>query len=132
MQNTFSQSGNDFKWFSKKSFFRIGIWHSRPPRDPPFHGKCHLKFPFWFFEPLPYSFTYLVSKNLSYKSFFLLKTSFEYLSDDCIAIYFHSAFIFSYSCCECIWRFCPYLTTNSKVWQIKLWMFLIHLKLWQL
>ena len=35
MQNTFSQSGNDSKWFSKKSFFRIGMWHSRPPRDPP-------------------------------------------------------------------------------------------------
>ena len=35
MQNTFSQSGNDSKWFSKKSYFRIGMWHSRPPRDPP-------------------------------------------------------------------------------------------------
>ena len=35
MQNTFSQSGNDSKWFSRKSFFKIGIWHSRPPRDPP-------------------------------------------------------------------------------------------------
>ena len=21
---------------------------------PPLHGKCHLKFPFWFFEPFPY------------------------------------------------------------------------------
>ena len=21
---------------------------------PPLHGKCHLKFPFWLFEPLPY------------------------------------------------------------------------------
>ena len=31
MQNTFSQSGNDSKWFSKKSFFRIGMWNSRPP-----------------------------------------------------------------------------------------------------
>ena len=30
------------------------MWHSRPPRDPPpFHGKNHLKFPFWLFEPLP-------------------------------------------------------------------------------
>ena len=42
--------------FLKKSFFRIGMWHSRPPRDPPppLHGKCHLKFPFWLFEPFPY------------------------------------------------------------------------------
>ena len=56
MQNTFSQSGNDSKWFLKKSFFKIGKWHSRPPRDPPpLHGKCHLKFPFWFFEPFPNS-----------------------------------------------------------------------------
>ena len=35
MQNTFSQSGNDSEWFLKKSFFKIGMWHSRPPRDPP-------------------------------------------------------------------------------------------------
>ena len=55
MQNTFSQSGNDSKWFFKKSFFRIGMWHSRPPRDPsPLHGKYHLKFPFWLSAPLPY------------------------------------------------------------------------------
>ena len=33
------------------------MWHSRPPRDPPpLHGKCHLKFPFWFFAHLPYRF----------------------------------------------------------------------------
>ena len=33
------------------------MWHSRPPRDPPpLHGKCHLKFPFWFFAHLPYLF----------------------------------------------------------------------------
>ena len=30
------------------------MWHSRPPRDPPpLHGKCHLKFPFWFSAHLP-------------------------------------------------------------------------------
>ena len=52
MQNTFSQSGNDSKWFSKKSFFRIGMWKSRPP---PLHGKKHLKFPFWLFDYPPYS-----------------------------------------------------------------------------
>ena len=27
----FSQSGNNSKWFFKKSFFRIGMWNSRPP-----------------------------------------------------------------------------------------------------
>ena len=27
---------------------------SRPPRDPPPNGKCHYKFPFWFFDSLPY------------------------------------------------------------------------------
>ena len=30
------------------------MWHSRPPRDPPLHGKNHLKFPFWLFDTLPY------------------------------------------------------------------------------
>ena len=39
--------------FLKKSFFKIGMWHSRPPRDPPPHGKYHLKFPFWLLEPIP-------------------------------------------------------------------------------
>ena len=34
----------------KKSFFKVGMWHSRPP---PLHGKSHLKFPFWLFENLP-------------------------------------------------------------------------------
>ena len=54
MQNTFSQSGNDSKWFLTKIIFKIGMWHSRPVSTPPsLHGKCHLKFPFWFFAPLP-------------------------------------------------------------------------------
>ena len=43
MQNTFSQSGNDSKWFSKKSFFRIGMWNSRPP---PFMANTILNFHF--------------------------------------------------------------------------------------
>ena len=43
MQNKLSQSGNDSKWFSKKSFFRIGIWNSRPP---PFMEKNILSFHF--------------------------------------------------------------------------------------
>ena len=30
------------------------MWHSRPPRDPPLHGKYHLKFPFWLLAYLPY------------------------------------------------------------------------------
>ena len=51
MQNTFSQSGNNSKWFLKKSFFRIGMWYSRPP-PPPFMEKNI--FPFWLLEPLPY------------------------------------------------------------------------------
>ena len=52
MQNTFSQSGNDSKWFSKKSFFRIGMWHSRPPRDPPpFMANTILNFHFDYLNP---------------------------------------------------------------------------------
>ena len=47
MQNTFSQSGNDSKWFLKKTFFKIGMWHSRPPRDPPpFMANAILNFHF--------------------------------------------------------------------------------------
>ena len=52
MQNTFSQSGNDSKWFLKKSFFKIGMWHSRPPRDPPpFMAKTILNFHFDYWNP---------------------------------------------------------------------------------
>ena len=47
MQNTFSQSGNDSKWFSKKTFFRIGMWNSRPPPPPStFMEKTILNFHF--------------------------------------------------------------------------------------
>ena len=47
MQNTFSQSGNDSKWFLKKSFFKIGKWQTRPPRDPhPFMANAILNFHF--------------------------------------------------------------------------------------
>ena len=52
MKNTFSQSGNDSKWFLKKSFFKIGKWHSRPPRDPPpFMANAILNFHFDFLTP---------------------------------------------------------------------------------
>ena len=52
MQNTFSQSGNDSKWFLKKSFFKIGKWHSRPPRDPPpFMANAILNFHFDYLTP---------------------------------------------------------------------------------
>ena len=52
MQNTFSQSGNDSKWFLKKSFFRIGMWHSRPPRAPsPFMANTILNFHFDYLIP---------------------------------------------------------------------------------
>ena len=52
MQNTFSQSGNDSKWFLKKSFFKIGKWQSRPPRDPPpFMANAILNFHFDFLNP---------------------------------------------------------------------------------
>ena len=49
MQNTFSQSGNDSKWFSKKSFFRIAMWNSRSP--PPFMEKTILNFHFDYLNP---------------------------------------------------------------------------------
>ena len=38
--------------FKKKSFFRIGMWHSRPPRDPPpFMAKTILNFHFDYLNP---------------------------------------------------------------------------------
>ena len=58
MQNTFSLSGNDSKWFKKKIIFQNRYMAletpSTPRRDPPpLHGKYHLKFPFWLFAPFP-------------------------------------------------------------------------------
>ena len=57
MQNTFSQSGNDSKWFLKKSFFRIGMWNSRP-LPPPFTEKNILNF---HFDYLNTSLTYIIT-----------------------------------------------------------------------
>ena len=48
MQNTFSQSGNDSRWFLKKSFFIIGMWNSSPP---PFMEKTILNFHFDYLNP---------------------------------------------------------------------------------
>ena len=77
MQNTFSQSGNDSKWFLKKSFFKIGMWHSRPPRDPlPLHGKCHLKFPFWLLAHLPYCSCKILERSSKWASSSWLQPSF--------------------------------------------------------
>ena len=58
MQNTFSQSGNDSKWFLTKIIFQNRyVALETPWRTPPLHGKCHLKFPFWFSAHLPYEST---------------------------------------------------------------------------
>ena len=53
MQNTFSQSGNDSKWFLIKIIFQnryVALeTPSRPPRDPPpFMANAILNFPFDF------------------------------------------------------------------------------------
>ena len=40
----------------KKIIFQNSLMaNETPSRPPPLHGKCHLKFPFWFFAPFPYS-----------------------------------------------------------------------------
>ena len=42
---------------------------SRPP--PPLHGKCHLKFPFWFFDSVPKKINMIskTAKNVTYFRF---------------------------------------------------------------
>ena len=65
MQNTFSQSGNDSKWFLKKIIFQNRyVALETPSRPPPLHGKNHLKFPFWSLEPFP--------KGLSFGHMFVI------------------------------------------------------------
>ena len=80
MQNTFSQSGNDSKWFLKKSFFKIGMWHSRPPRDPPpFMANAILNFHFDFLTPSLSSFRSF-KLQLVLMLFWKRKTEHEVLS----------------------------------------------------
>ena len=60
MQNTFSQSGNDSKWFLKKSFFKIGMWHqtcnlSKDLQDQRFQGKK--------FTPKTRNFRHLLNRD---------------------------------------------------------------------
>ena len=77
MQNTFSQSGNDSKWFSKKSFFRIGMWHSRLPRDPPtLHGKTILNFHFDYLTPS-------LSQNVTDNAVDRLNLGHVYIEPEC-------------------------------------------------
>ena len=40
--------------FNKNHFSKQVCGTRDRSRPPPLHGKCHLKFPFWFFEPFPY------------------------------------------------------------------------------
>ena len=63
MQNTFSQSGNYFKWFSKKSFFRIGMWNLRLPT--PFIEKTILNFHFDYLIIRLRQFTFLTEDFMS-------------------------------------------------------------------
>ena len=51
MQNTFSQSGNDSKWFLKKIIFQ----NRYVELETPLHGENHPKFPFLLFAYLPYT-----------------------------------------------------------------------------
>ena len=77
MQNTFLQSGNDAKWFSKKSFFRIGMWHSRLPRDPPtLHGKTILNFHFDYLKPS-------LSQNVTDNAVDRLNMGYVYIEPEC-------------------------------------------------
>ena len=39
--------------FKKIIFQNRYVALETPSRPPPLHGKCHLKFPFWLFEPVP-------------------------------------------------------------------------------
>ena len=99
MQNTFPQSGNDSKWFLKKSFFKIGMWHSRPPRDPPpFMANAIFNFHFDFLNPS-------LSRTQHSGPLCLWQCFFDYLSTtkslfwsfsredrklNCLKIYMHS------------------------------------------
>ena len=43
--------------FKKIIFQNRYVALETPSRPHPLHGKCHLKFPFWFFDYLPYFFS---------------------------------------------------------------------------
>ena len=52
MQNTFSQSGNDSKWFLKKIIFQNSLMaNETPSRPPPFMANAILNFHFDFPHP---------------------------------------------------------------------------------
>ena len=51
MQNTFSQSGNDSKWFLKKSFFKIAGKRDPLETPPSFMANAILNFHFDYLTP---------------------------------------------------------------------------------
>ena len=61
MQNTFSQSGNDSKWFLTKIIFQNRyVALKTPSRPPPFMANAILNFHFDFLNPsLTFTFSYL-------------------------------------------------------------------------
>ena len=79
MQNTFSQSGNDSKWFLNKSFFKIGMWHSRPP--PPFMAKTILNFHFDYWNP-SLSCVLCAMATINLKKYLWQSTFFAHTSND--------------------------------------------------
>ena len=51
----------------KKIIFQNSLMaNETPSRPPPLHGKCHLKFPFWFSAPFPY---HIQCKSVSHTLF---------------------------------------------------------------
>ena len=114
MQNTFSQSGNDSKWFLTKIIFQnryVAI--ETPSRPPPLHGKSHLKFPFWLFEPLPY----YACDNPMMQFLGALKR-----------VIFHTGLIFHQCFCICI----LYVSNkfNEKATSLQMWICTHHTNDW--
>ena len=104
------------------------MWHSGPPRDPPLetplHGKCHLKFPFWFFDSVPKLDT--ANDRLS-----SIKTDLRYLTrNEHLTELRHSAVLWCVSnywvlqsCCKkCLqWRSKTLLLGNSQRKEVDQW-----------
>ena len=88
MQNTFSQSGNDSKWFLKKSFFKIGMWHSRPP---PFMANAILNFHFDYLTPslIANLFLHAFLSNILVMKKLFPPHAWSYIAEDVIMRNFH-------------------------------------------
>ena len=121
MQNTFSQSGNDSKWFLTKIIFQNRyVALETPSRPPPFMANAILNFHFDYWHPslIPYMCSYSEMKNRFDRIFPIASCHKHMLGKSQYSL------IQGWIEWECVWKY--YLQFHRWPWQLCLFLKLIQ------